>query len=296
MNSLTGKTEETLANAADAIIEDLNLNTDSEEVGDDAISVLSDECEDGKVEEVKAMSHDTDKMELIQNSIHFKVNRTSEATLPSREPRPLFLGRPDKKRRNRGSRKNKKQPNVQNNGSGLPQSRNSNESHDANDPNSKNNNIEMVTSQQDVSNKMQTVSNESTEPMESTENQPATPNRKMVKISRPPANPTQGNPKTKPNALAALIEKYGSHHKGIAHENQPWNARFTASNQHAPRQPKRPLSKNNSPANNSKRQRTFADVLSDDLILFITDKNGDIDDDKAGKLEKKLMEKFDTRK
>lgn len=55
---------------------------------------------------------------------------------------------------------------------------------------------------------------------------------------------------------------------------------------------KRPLSKNNSPENFPKRIKTFAEVLSDDLILFISDRDNVIDDDKAGKLEKSMMEEF----
>lgn len=209
---MNSQTNETLTIATSDIKEDLDLNTDNEDVGYEEVSVLSDECVDNNVKEVNAKLYGRNKTVLNQNSVYLKVKKTSEVTLPMREPHPLFLGRPDKKRRNRGSRKNKKLSNVPIDGLEASQMENSNEMQKVNNPKSNVTNIDMKASQPDVSNGAQNVLNESIEPMKSINSQPASPvNRKPVKIAVNASKTTQNDPKTKPITIDDLIGHPNSH-------------------------------------------------------------------------------------
>lgn len=55
---------------------------------------------------------------------------------------------------------------------------------------------------------------------------------------------------------------------------------------------KKPRSNKNSPENFPKRSRTYAEVISDDLVMFISERGREIDVTKAGLLEKALMKEL----
>ena len=55
---------------------------------------------------------------------------------------------------------------------------------------------------------------------------------------------------------------------------------------------KRPRSNKNSRENFPKRPKTYAEVVSDDLVLFISERGKEIDEAKAGLLEQALMKEL----
>lgn len=268
------------ANAIDDTMnEDEILEADVKDVGDDEISALSDECRDSV--EVKKTSKSNDKIELKPISIKFKNEKTDVETQQPRAPRPNFFGAPRKPRRNRGQRKN----NKSNDGDKqveLVKEENS-EKIDGMTGDTATSNFptdRKSTKQQEMQSKI--APSVKTDP----KMKPSDPPRPMTKTGA--VKVEQVEDKT---ALQLSLERIKLGARQLVQGG-------FISNRHNPRLPgfdtssKRPRSNKNSPENFPKRSRTYAEVTSDDLVLFISDKESEIDETKAGLLEKGMMKEL----
>lgn len=286
-------TEHTSTNETHIVDEELDdeLNDNVDE--DQDVSELSDECGDKKVKEVVTHANNSKELNLNNDFASLKVKQSSEETLPPRAPHSLFLGRPnDKPRRNRGSRKktNKSNNSISDKTSQVSKPA-PNKTSQSDDPTSKQHDIASNTDNK-KSQLAEHNQDSSTKPVASV-NQPSTPaNRKTSKIAKKNVDAANTVAKGQSVTFNDLLEMYGSN-PGINHPSQPWNQRRgDFSKPEKSIQSKRPLSNKNSPENMPKRSKTYAEVLTDDLVLFITDKSGAFDETKSQTLERKLMEKF----